>query len=406
MSVSGKRIPLLLSCVVLVLATFVTAFQFDEPVSAAQITDRSLTLQTGSGGDGGSMPSGDVNHFFEFTVPTTGTGIGSIKFEYCTTADINIGGTCTTPTGLDTTSATLGSEGSNLTGFTIDNTTNGAPFLSLGSATTPTSGELSYRLDDITNPDGTDCTDTAPNCTFFVRITTYEGTDGATDSIDAGTVAASIAEQIELEGTMPESLIFCAGETIDVNAEDIPQCSTATGGSVNFNQLFSPEVTAWATSQLAASTNALSGYVITVSGPTMTSGSNTIPAIGGTAATSAPGSGQFGLNFVDNDGDPTIGSGSSNPITYYDDGNAPANGDVYPAANGTNYRGQPQANFDTSASFAFDDSGNNTIAASDNGGAGPTDSQRFTATYIVNVSGSQPAGTYTSTLTYIATATF
>lgn len=173
-----------------------------------------------------------------------------------------------------------------------------------------------------------------------------------------------------------------------------------------FNQLFSPQSTSWATSQMAASTNADQGYVITTSGPTLTSGSNTIPAIGATAAASSPGSGQFGMNVVDDSTDPTIGSSSTNPITYYTDPAGHTGGDIFPAANGTNYRGQAKANFDTAASFAFNASGTNVVAASDHTSAGPTDSQRFTSTYIVNVSGSQPAGTYVTTLTYICTPTF
>ena len=98
-------------------------------VSAAQITNRSLTLMAGAGGDGGSKPSGVVNHWFQFTIPTTGTAIGSIKFEYCTTAaDSPSNPTCVTPTGLDTTlaGAVLGSEaGSGATGFSLNKTTNG-----------------------------------------------------------------------------------------------------------------------------------------------------------------------------------------------------------------------------------------------------------------------------------------
>src|SRR4051812_26871679 len=67
-----------------------------KPSYAAQITSRSLTLQAGST-DGGSKPSGVVNHLFAFTVPSVGdTNIGSIKFQYCKLA----AGTCDMPTGL------------------------------------------------------------------------------------------------------------------------------------------------------------------------------------------------------------------------------------------------------------------------------------------------------------------
>ena len=40
------------------------------------------------------------------------------------------------------------------------------------------------------------------------------------------------------------------------------------------------------------------------------------------------------------------------------------------------------------------------------GDPNPSDSQIYTVSYIANVPGSQPAGTYTTTLTYICTATF
>jgi hypothetical protein len=82
---------------------------------------------------------------------------------------------------------------------------------------------------------------------------------------------------------------------------------------------------------------------------------------------------------------------------------------VAPAANGTNYKGQPSASpthFDTVNNYAFTASSNNVVADSANGGAGPTDAQIFTISYIVNVPGHQAAATYTSTLTYICTPTF
>jgi hypothetical protein len=71
----------------------------------------------------------------------------------------------------------------------------------------------------------------------------------------------------------------------------------------------------------------------------------------------------------------------------------------------TNFRTGGDA---STALYAFDAGGPNTVAQSDNGtGTGaPTDSQIFTSTYMVNVSGSQPAGSYTTTLTYICTPTF
>lgn len=397
---SWRRISLLLPCAVLVLATFLAAFRTQE-AAAAQITARTLTLQTGttpsdvnSDGvdDGGSTPGGTANHLLTFTVPSIGDeDIGSIRFDYCTTADINIGGTCTTPNGLDTTSAALGGQ-TGATGFSIDNTTNGSPFIARASASSvPADTAVTYTLDDVVNPDDTNCGGD-PNCSFFVRITTYTGLDGVTGLVDSGTVTASTTEQIVLTGTMPESLIFCTGEDITAPG-GIPDCTTATAGDITFNQLFSPVDTATATSEMAASTNAISGYAITVNGPTLTSGANTIPTIGGTAAASAEGTGQFGLNLVANDG-----VSPSGPVV---------GADITPASGGATLQGNPAANYDTANTYAFVADTTTTIANSDDDGtSGPTDAQIYTVSYIVNVSGSQVAGTYATTLTYICTPTF
>lgn len=352
------------------LLTFSKAF-------AAQITNRSLTLVAGTT-DGGSMPGGVVSHLFTFTLPS-GTAVGSIEFKYCTlAAGVPDPDTCVIPTGLSTTSATLQNE-TGATGFTMVNGTNGAPYLSRTAASA--SGVVTYQLGNITNPTNT-------NETFYVRISTFASTDATGAKTDSGTVSASTASQIILSGIMPESLVFCAGATIGVNVLLVPDCSTATAGTINFDKLFSPTDTAGATSQMAASTNAGAGYSITVNGPTLTSGSNTITPMSA-MATGVHGVSQFGLNLKANTTTtttPAIGAEINQP------------------SNGTNYRGQASTGYNTIDQFKF--TSGDSVAKSDNGGAGGTDAQIYTVSYIVNVPGSQPAGTYTTTLTYICTPTF
>ncbi len=347
-------------------------------VYAAQIEPRSLTLQAGAGGDGGSMPGGTVNHLLAFSLPTAGT-LGSILFEYCTTA----AGTCDVPTGLDTTGTSLGSQ-SGATGFTLDNTVNGAPMLTRTAAAISASTAVSYQLANVVNPDPNPG---AKNETFFVRISTFASNDGTGAYTDLGNVTASVNEQILLSGVMPESLIFCTGETIGLNGS-VPDCSTVTTGIVEFNQLFSPTDTATAMSQMAASTNAGSGYSITVNGTTLTSGSNTITPMA-SATTIARGTSQFGLNLVEN----TIAT-STVPVGIA----------ISDASNGTNLRAAPAADYATPDTFKY--ANGDVVARSDDGGAGATDAQIMTVSYIVNVPGSQAAGTYSTTLTYICTATY
>lgn len=361
---------------VVVLASFVSQLLLPSTAAdAAQITTRSLTLVAGVS-DGGSKPGGVVSHKYDFTVPSSAS-VGSIKFTYCTTAS----GTCTIPTGLVTTSATLTAQ-NNATGFTINNSTNGAPYLTRTAATISGPLALSYTLGTVTNP-------TAENYTFFVRISTHASTDGTGAAVDSGNVTAATATQILLSGTMPESLVFCAGAAIGLTAS-VPDCSTVTTGAVDFDQLFSPVDTATAQSQLAASTNAGAGYAITVNGPTLTSGSNTISQMSASAAATR-GISQFGLNLKAN----TLVT-AAKPSGF--------GAEVAVASNGTNYRGQATTGYNTVDQFKF--TTGDVVADSSNGGAGGSDAQIFTVSYIVNVPGSQPAGTYTTTLTYICTPTF
>jgi len=147
---------------------------------------------------------------------------------------------------------------------------------------------------------------------------------------------------------------------------------------------------------MAASTNAERGYSITVNGATLTSGSNTITAMAAQAL-GTKGNSEFGMNL------------RANTTTT----STPAFGtELSPASNGTALKGQANTGYHTIDQFKFV-SGDSVANSSSTGtlgtvGAapGPTNSQVYTASYIVNVSGIQPPGTYTTTLTYICTALF
>lgn len=358
--------------IVLALALAITPL-FAATANAALLSPRKLTLVAGAGGDGGSKPSGSVNHLFGFTIPTSGN-VGSIQFEYCTTTE----GTCTIPTGLSTSSATLGGE-SGITGWTLNTGTAGKPYVTKTAASF--SGAATVQLNGVTNPSTVG--------TFFVRIQTYSAAALGGSTVDYGVVAASTAQQIVLTGTMPESLIFCTGGTVNAN------CSSTTSGNISFNQLFSPTDTATATSQMAASTNAAQGYVITVNGPTLTSGSATIPGWSSpTSAGTTRGISSWGLNL------------RANTTTT---STVAVGADITAASNGTDLKGQALTGYNTVDQFKFvsgDAVANSAYDGASNNTLGPTNSQVYTASYAVNVAGNQLAGTYVSTLTYICTPTF
>lgn len=373
--------------ITLLVATLVFQGFIVNVASADQITSRSLTLQR-RGTVGGSTPGGVVNHLFTFTLPSN-TIVGSIRFEYCTTLPVSSSDDCSsTPTGLHTTSSTAGTQVGEQFSTTLEAATDGHPYLTRTPASVTTNA-VSYVLESVTNP-------TAVNKTFFVRITTWAESVPGTTLVDSGSVAASTATQLLLSGTMPESLVFCTGATI-TKTGGVPDCNAATSPNINFNQLFSPTDTAIATSQMAASTNAGFGYSITVHGPTLTSGSNTISAMS-TQGASFHGLSQFGLNLVANVNTPNI--------------TTPVGVAIDLPSNGTNLRAQAIGDYNDADLFKFvpDGVGGEGEAVADSlSGSGPvysTDAQIFTVSYIVNVPGSQPAGDYTTTLTYICTPTF
>jgi len=216
----------------------------------------------------------------------------------------------------------------------------------------------------------------AANTQFYARMTTYSDSAGSAE-VDFGGVAVGTANQISVTGTMPESLIFCVG----TSGTD---CSNITGSSVALG-VFSPLATNTGTSLMSASTNAGFGYNITITGTTLTSGANNIPAMGTQSLNSAGcapscsstvGTSQFGSNVRANAA-PGIGA------------------DVSGTGSATGFGG-----YNTVNSFRYFNG--DTVASS----AGITKSNLFTNSYIVNVGGDQAAGVYSATMTYICTATF
>jgi hypothetical protein len=106
---------------------------------------------------------------------------------------------------------------------------------------------------------------------------------------------------------------------------------------------------------------------------------------GGSAA-NIRGTAQFGLNLKANTvavSNPAIGT------------------EITPVADAGAYRGRAAAGYDTVDAFKY--ASGNIVADSNSAG---TDAQIFTVSYVANVPGNQPAGTYSTTLTYICTPTF
>ncbi|MFO0862388.1 MAG: hypothetical protein U0516_01545 [Candidatus Saccharibacteria bacterium] len=343
-----------------VFATIIMPFALSGSAQAAQITGRKVTLSNSAGG-----ATGVQYDLVTAALPTTGTAVKSVSLTACTTAS----GTCTTPTGFVNSSSTLVSQPTGLgaaSGWTVNTSTAGSlRILNAANATNP-SGAVAISWGGVTNP-------TATNTTYYLRMTTYS--DSAwTTALDSGTIAVSTANQITVTASVDESLTFCTGTSGITNTS----CAGATGSSVGLGTI-TPSTTGTGTSQIGVTTNAPSGYVITYNGSLPTSGANTIASIGASATSPTQGTSQFGMNMVANTvpssfGANPSGAGSANPVT---------------ALNTTNQ-------------YSFT-AGSPTNAVSQ----GTADGFRlFTVSYLANVSGTQAPGTYTTTLTYVCTATF
>lgn len=296
---------------------------------------------------GSSAPSASTSYSFAFSVPTT-TAVKSVDFQACTTAS----GACTTPSGFSISGSSLASQPTGLgsaSGWTANTATAGSLRIVNSGNATVSGANQTVTFNSVTNP-------SSANSTYFFRITTYS-TATWTTAIDAGVVATSTAGQITVTASVDETLTFTlASATVALGT--LSSSSTASG-----------------TSTMTASTNATTGYSITVNGTTLTSGVNTIPALAtnGSSTTNTP---QFGINLVANT-TPSVGS----------------------AASGSG-SGAAATNYNTANSFRFVTG--ETVASS----SVPTNSNSYTTSYIANIDGVQKPGSYSTILTYVATANF
>lgn len=307
---------------------------------ASQITNRTLTL-------GSSVASASTTYTLTFTVPSS-TVIKSFAADICTTAS----STCTAPTGFSNATSTLSSQPTNLgdaSGWTVSTATSGSLRVSKTTNSAAPSGSQTVVFGNVTNPSAT-------NSTFFARLTTYSDASWTTP-IDTGTVASSTAGQITVTASVDETLSFTLSSAT-VALGTLTASSTGSG-----------------TSTMSASTNAGTGYVITVNGSTLTSGADTITALNAQTA-SSQGTEQFGINLRDN-ATPNVGS------------------DVSGGGSGA-----VAANYNTADQYRF--VSGDTVASA----AAATLSNTYTVSYISNISATTEPGSYSTALTYIMSATF
>jgi hypothetical protein len=320
-------------------------------VDSADITQRSVEI-------GSSVAGETTNHDFTY-LTNTSSNIGSVVYEYCSNSPF-IGSPCTVPVGLDVSGAGILTQ-TGITGVSVDASTTSNRLVLTRASTLINPTTVRHNFSNIINQ-------TTVNESVYVRITSHVSADGTGLPVDSGAVVYSTVAGIGIGGYVPPYLTFCVGVTVELD------CSVSSGSLLSFGELsnFSPRTV---TSQFVAYTNDPTGYTTFISGSTLTSGNNIINAMT-TNSASIPGANQFGINLRAN-ANPAVGAnvsggGSSLPRPNYNISN------VFRFINGEQIAG---TNF-------------------------PTLPNRFTVSYIVNVIEDQPPGIYSTTLVYIAVASF
>lgn len=330
----------ILSTLVLILSFVFLPF---ETISAAGLT--------GVSGEASRLKKNTLsNHTIQFNtssgVAAAGTITVTFPSDFIGEADI------------DYTDVDLGDDGSQITlAATPSGTTWGAAFSSVGS----TRNKLTITSDTGTIEAGS-------NLSIKIGINATEGVTGdkqITNATTAGSYTVPITCGASDSGSY--ALAIADEDQVTISASVEPYLAfNVTDSTVSLGVLSFLSVKT-DTAAMTAATNSSSGYTITVNGPTLESGGNSITAIGGVAAASIPGTAQFGFKVG-------ASGGAGVAVTPYD-----------------------------TADYAFDvDNTPDEVAHSED----ISDTTTFTMTYIANISTTSAAGSYTATHTYICTGNF
>jgi hypothetical protein len=194
---------------------------------------------------------------------------------------------------------------------------------------------------------------------------------------DSGSISVYLVndDTVALSATVNQSLSFAIVSATSTAFSNAIYFGTLGSGAAKYasSTNTSGDTTETIAHNLQVSTNAPSGYAITIQGQTLTSqqnAGNTIDFIGGTAASSAAGTEQFGIRATKSGG-----TGATIDATY---------------SGGSTY--------------GFDATATTTSAFST--GTSPTNTETYSLRYIANISALTEAGTYTASLQYVATANY
>ncbi|MES2225173.1 MAG: hypothetical protein V4478_04280 [Patescibacteria group bacterium] len=309
--------------------------------------------------------SATSSHAIRFTTPTGVTANGQTivvtfqsGFDFTSKAIGTVSLTHGASTGTESTETLAASPSASAWGAVFSGTNNviltlTAPTDGTGSAPLAAGDKVivSYTSANSTNP-------SSPG-NYTIALTANG---------DTGTITVPILtnSQVAISATVDQSLTF----SVSNNSIGFGSLTTANSRFATSDSLGSSSEPTNAHT-LAASTNAASGYSVAVSGATLTSGSNTITAIPGASAVAlSPGTEQFGIRGAVASGSGTVAAPFNGSAGNYGFGTSPL----------------------SSQAFAS----NSTASASTS----------YNVNYAANIATLTEAGSYTTTLTYVATANF
>lgn len=249
---------------------------------------------------------------------TSGAAIGSMVIRFCSNNPI-IGDTCNAPLGFDAVKSTLTMNNPvGITGWTLQTAQGGVNELLFTRASTVTPAVNTLVTFDLGNGSTNGITNpSTTNASFFARIMLFaststtipavandDNTPATNGAVDAGGVALSTANVLNVTAKVQETLIFCV--YTDTNC-------AAGGSAVNLgtteNVLAATNLAYTdATPKFDLASNALNGIVVRLKGGTLTSGAFTITATGASCAPDSTTTSveQFGVRVV------TYGTGQYN----------------------------------------------------------------------------------------------
>lgn len=342
---------------------FVSSFaSFEKTAYAASLTAMSDTLSPATGATNAEKASTVANHLIKFTTPTGVTSGQTIILTFDNSTSIHAS--------LDFTDIDLKDDGVDVTLAAAPTGATWGVVRTSGTVITFTNGTTAVAAGSIVEIEiGTNAT----NQTTGVRqitngpagttLLTITGTFG-----DSGTIGIPIiADDVVVVTALVQPTISFAVSDNTIFFGNLRTAGACFAQGTDPGAVTCPTTSETEAFNLTAGTNATSGYVITVQGATLTSGANTITPLAANTA-SSPASEQFGIR--------ANASGGSGTVT------APF----------------------AAAGYAWTSTASTAVQLASAGA--PSATTTYSIRQLANIAAVTEAGTYTSSQTYVATATY